>query len=80
MCMYVFSRHPVCRNYSISTLLIVLFTAFRRLRVCFVCVGRRSQVGVAEHLTDLLQMKTVYWFVSTWQPLYHLPGINTESL
>ena len=78
--MYVFSRHPLCRNYlSISTLLIALFTAFTRLRVCFACAGRRSKVGAVEYLTDLLQMKSVYWFVSTWLPLSHLPGTNTHS-
>lgn len=50
---------------GISTLLIILLTAFTRLPVCLTCAGMEPDVGVAEHLTDLLQIKSVYWIVLT---------------
>lgn len=57
---------------GISTLLIILLTYFTRLPVCLTCIGMESDVGVAEHLTDLLQIKSVYWFVLTcWHGHQH---------
>lgn len=34
---------------------------------------------VAKHLTDLLQIRSVYWFVLTWQPFYHRRGIHRHT-
>lgn len=64
---------------GISTLLIILLTAFTRLPVCWLCVGSGGHEVVAEHLTDLLQIRSVYWFVLTWQPFYHRRGIHRHT-
>lgn len=34
---------------------------------------------MAEHLTDLSQIRSVYWFVLTWQPFYHRRGIHRQT-
>lgn len=64
---------------GISTLLIILLTAFTRLPVCWLRVGSGGHEVVAEHLTDLLQIRSVYWFVLTWQPFYHRRGIHRHT-
>lgn len=57
----VFSRYPLLSNYfSVPALLVVMFAAFKSVCLCrYQVMG----VGVAKHLTNVLQMKSVYWFV-----------------